>query len=240
MSWARLFVPLGSILLFWAACTGRPPADGPSSTSPVGNQPESPAESVAQVEEPVESVAKDALGHQIERVTIYYRHPKFEAIVPLRKNILRHVNMADQIKQVIDYLTIPPQNGKGLPIWPTNTYVREVYLIRDATVVVDLDGRFLTELSVGCTREEFMVYSLVNSILVNFAPYDKVRVLVDGEPRETLLGHIDIELSLYLQDTLYTVLPEKNEEQDIIEENLDGPSEEDLTNPMEKDKKLGF
>ena len=48
----------------------------------------------------------------------------------------------------------------------------------------------------GSTGELITVYSIVDTLLTNFPSQSKVQILIQGKPRETLSGHIDIRKPL--------------------------------------------
>ena len=217
------------LLLLLAACSGPGPDLSRVEASAGLIQAASP---VAQPEPAVE-VDDATLLPDTELVTVYYRHPLIQAMLPRAKTIFRHMDAAGRIKQVIDQLSLAPADGYGLPIWPANTHVREIYLLTDSTVVVDLSADFLGNIYVGAAREELMVYSLVNSILDNFDSYQNVYLLIDGEVQETLLGHIDIERPLH-RNKVNSVIPDEPESDSLIEEDLLKKDEDkDLANPQE-------
>jgi len=167
---------------------------------------------------------ENAEDDRVREVSVYYRHPLVYGIVPVVKQVFKTDNKSDLIKQVIDHLTISPDPEEGSPLWPDNTYVREVYTLPDGTVVVDFDQRFIDNLHVSAWDEDFMVTSLVNSIVSNFPEYDKVRILVQGTIRETFLGHVDIEFPLALRNSIYTIVPTPDLGDEIIVEELDDAS----------------
>ena len=199
-------------LLFLLAACGNRPENTPEEPDP------DPSAQQAQAEPRV--VNPPLMMGNGETVTIYYHHPIVDGVVPREKKIFRHLNLADQVKQVIDHLTIAPEDGYGIPIWPEDTYVRELYMLRDGMVVIDFDEVFLDRIAAGANREVFLVYSLVNSILDNFPSFNKVQILIHGTVRETFLGHIDIEQPLERNFQLYTVVPDVREEDSLIEEDL--------------------
>ena len=164
-------------------------------------------------------------NHQDTIVNIYYRHPLIEGIVARRQQLFNHPDQVQNMKQVVNLLSITPPEKDGLPIWPDNTQIRELYLLGNGTIVVDFDQRFVSSISAGTTTEEFMVYSLVNSLLENFPTYTKVRILIDGKIRETFLGHVDIEFPLYSNKKIYTIEPEILPEDEIIVQDLSPPKE---------------
>ena len=216
------------LLLLLAACSA-PGPELPAAQATTGLRQETAAEGP----EPDVPVQEITAIPETETVTVYYRHPLIQAMLPRSRDIFRHADPAVRIKQVIDQLTMVPDDGYGQPIWPADTHVREIYLLEGKAVVVDLYGDFLEEIYVGAAREELMVYSLVNSILDNFDGYQHVFLLVDGEVRESLLGHIDIETPL-LRSKVNSVIPDEPEEDQLREVDLLKEQEEkELENPLE-------
>lgn len=154
------------------------------------------------------------------KVQIYFRHTEYDGLIPLPRYVLKN-SQTSQLLQVIDHLTIPPKESVGRAIWPADTYVREVFMVPDGTVVIDFNQKFLDNLQVGAGGETYLVYSLVNSILDNFEEATHVKILVEGSGSETLLGHVDIENPLQRNHLVYTVVPEPRLSDEIIEEPLD-------------------
>ncbi|CAM2009814.1 GerMN domain-containing protein [Acanthopleuribacter pedis] len=154
------------------------------------------------------------------KVMIYFRHSEYDGLIPLQRAIVKN-SRTSQLLQVIDHLTIPPREAEGRAIWPKDTYVREVYMVADGTVVIDFKQKFLANLQVGAGGETYLVYSLVNSILDNFEDATQVKILVEGNGSETLLGHVDIETPLKRSAMVYTVIPEPRLEDLITIEELE-------------------
>ncbi len=221
---------LSALLLFLLAACSEPGAELPTTRAAPGIMQEA---AEPEPEPAMDIPREDNLLPETELVTVYYRHPLVQALLPRSRKIFRHFNTAGRIKQVIDQLSLAPEDGYGLSIWPADTHVREVYLLESGTVVVDFYPDFLQKVYVGAAREELMVYSLVNSILDNFDDFRNVFILVDGQVQETLMGHIDIETPLY-RNKVNSVIPDDPEEDSLIEEDLLGQQEEkDLSNPQE-------
>jgi hypothetical protein len=68
--------------------------------------------------------------------------------------------------------------------------LRNAFLLPDGRVVVDLAVD--AGLSFGSAEELAIVASVVNTMLQNLAETRSVRILVNGEPAETLGGHVDL------------------------------------------------
>jgi spore germination protein GerM len=129
-------------------------------------------------------------------ITAFFLHPQVDGLVPIERRILAQTRLENQLKQAIDQLTIAPNPSQALLLWPANTYLRELYLLADGTVVVDFDSGFLRQTAAGATRETLMVISLVHTLLESFPEFQQVAFLVDGRVVESLLGHVDVERPL--------------------------------------------
>jgi hypothetical protein len=70
--------------------------------------------------------------------------------------------------------------------------VRDVYLVDPGLAVMDLNAAFADGHRSGVLVEELTVASLVQTLSANIPGILRVRILVDGKPRETLAGHADL------------------------------------------------
>lgn len=71
--------------------------------------------------------------------------------------------------------------------------VREVYLLDDSTAVVDTNAAFADAHPSGVLAEELTVASLVTTLNANDSKIVRVKILVNGQERETLAGHADLQ-----------------------------------------------
>jgi hypothetical protein len=86
---------------------------------------------------------------------------------------------------------------KTSPVFPRDSAVRATFLLPDGTAFVDLGGPTLTNgWGTGSHEELMAVYSIVSTVTTNFPEVKRVRILVNGEPAETLAGHISLRGSL--------------------------------------------
>jgi len=67
--------------------------------------------------------------------------------------------------------------------------LRAVYLLDDRSVVLDLNSKVVQD--GGVENEMFKLYGIINSINYNFPQIERFKVIVDGQERETFIGHID-------------------------------------------------
>jgi hypothetical protein len=74
----------------------------------------------------------------------------------------------------------------------TGAEVREVYLVEPGLAVIDTNATFADGHRSGVLVEELTVASLVQTLSANIPGITRVKILVDGKPRDTLAGHADL------------------------------------------------
>lgn len=70
--------------------------------------------------------------------------------------------------------------------------IRSVYLVDPGVAVIDVNGAFADTHRSGVLVEELTVASLIQTVSANTPGVVKVKLLVDGQPRDTLAGHADL------------------------------------------------
>jgi hypothetical protein len=91
------------------------------------------------------------------------------------------------------YLGGPAGDGQVLP-FPDNCTVRSLFILGGNEVVVDLGGPVKT--GGGSATELARVYGIIDTLHRNFPQVTAVKILVDGQETDTLLGHVDLSHSL--------------------------------------------
>jgi len=77
------------------------------------------------------------------------------------------------------------------PIGP-GADVREVYLMGEDTAIVDMNTAFAEAHPSGVLAEELTVASIVVTLNANDSKIARVKILVNGQERDTLAGHADL------------------------------------------------
>ena len=70
--------------------------------------------------------------------------------------------------------------------------VREVFLLGDDTAIVDTNAAFADAHPSGVLAEELTVASIVVTLNANDSKIQRVKILVNGQERDTLAGHADL------------------------------------------------
>lgn len=131
----------------------------------------------------------------MREVRLYFESPQL-LLVGETRSIALPESPAAAIPVVVRELMKGPATPAGLRLFPNDTVVRGAYLMPGGTVIVDLGGSTLTQgWGTGSHQELMAVYSLVQTVVSNFADARRVRVLINGAPAETLAGHVSLTRS---------------------------------------------
>jgi len=132
----------------------------------------------------------------VRPVTLFFEGPDM-LLVRETRNVALPENPAGALSVVARELLKGSANA-GVPhIFPRDTVVRAAFLLPDGTAFVDLGGPTLTQGWATGSHEELMaIYSVVQTVTADFPEAKRVRILVDGEPAETLAGHVNLEHAL--------------------------------------------
>jgi germination protein M len=131
-------------------------------------------------------------GEMIE-VNLYFSDSQAMYLVSEKRKIPQTTSLA-MAKQVVVELIKGPTSSDLYSTIPEGTRVNEVY-IADDIVYVDLSEEVFKNHPGGSSGELMTVYSIVNS-LTEISPIKGVQILVEGNERNSLVGHVDISMPL--------------------------------------------
>jgi hypothetical protein len=75
---------------------------------------------------------------------------------------------------------------------PAGSDIRSVYLVDPGLAVIDVNAAFADGHRSGVLEEDLTVASLIQTLAANIPGISKVRILVEGQGRDTLAGHADL------------------------------------------------
>jgi spore germination protein GerM len=138
-------------------------------------------------------------------VLLYYEGPDM-LLAPERRSVPLPENAAAALSVVIRELMKGSMNAAVPKLFPADTVIRGAYLLPDGTAFVDVGGPTLEAgWGAGSHTELMAVYSVVQTVMANFPEAKQVRLLVNGEPAETLAGHISLSKALVPMKSLVAV-----------------------------------
>ena len=128
----------------------------------------------------------------VRPIVVFYEAPTM-LLAPEKRSVALPENPAGALSVVVRELVKGSANPSLPPLFPADTVVRGAFLLPDGTAFVDLGGPTLTGgWATGTHRELMAIYSVVQTVTANFAEAKRVRILINGEPAETLAGHISL------------------------------------------------
>jgi spore germination protein GerM len=99
-----------------------------------------------------------------------------------------------KIKEALEALIEGPKSALNSTM-PEGTRLLSVE-IKDRTAHVNFNGAIIENHPGGSSGELQTIYSIVNTITLNFPEIEAVQILVEGSKRETLAGHIIINFPI--------------------------------------------
>jgi hypothetical protein len=70
--------------------------------------------------------------------------------------------------------------------------VRDVFIMGNDLAIVDMNASFVENHPSGVLAEELTIASIVNTLNANDPQINRVKILVNGQERDTLAGHADL------------------------------------------------
>ncbi|GAB4223418.1 MAG: hypothetical protein Kow0062_23560 [Acidobacteriota bacterium] len=185
---------LGALFL-WVAITG---FGAEPRTSPAGASPDTEATERMPAREPAPAPPAEEADEQAplvetRPVTIYRRAAtETLALVPSLGQIVWFGSPADRGRQIAQLVVsgVPGARRGAVPA-PRGVGVRDVLLDPDGTMWVDLEPGSLSVIA-GSDTEQALVACLARSLVEGLDEVRRVGIVVDGEPRRTLAGHVDL------------------------------------------------
>lgn len=101
----------------------------------------------------------------------------------------------EEARALVEELLAGPRTGLVAAI-PAETRLLQLFITKEGTAYVDLSKDIQERILPGSSSEICAVYSIVDSLTENISDIKKVFILVDGQERDTLAGHVNLELPL--------------------------------------------
>ena len=139
-------------------------------------------------------ISKDLLKGYIPKteieVALYFTDPHSDYLVDEQRIIKNVFSQKQKITKTIEELIKGPK-GKLIQTIPSATRLKDVSIDSNGVVWLDFSSNLSQDHPGGSSSEIMTVYSIVNTVLLNFNEVAKVGILIDGAEVKTLAGHID-------------------------------------------------
>jgi spore germination protein GerM len=127
-----------------------------------------------------------------EQVTLYVAYDDAGVLRPKAVRITLPTGRQERAAEILRaLLTLYLDKFSPHPLGPGSD-IRDVYLVDPGLAVIDLNAAFADNHRSGVLVEELSVVSLVQTLSANIPGISRVKILVEGNERETLAGHADL------------------------------------------------
>jgi spore germination protein GerM len=82
-------------------------------------------------------------------------------------------------------------SGAAVRTTPETAVLRSVTIASDGTARADFSSQLASAHPGGSSSEVLTVYSIVNTLALNIDTIERVQILLDGRPADTIAGHLD-------------------------------------------------
>ena len=135
------------------------------------------------------------LLEQKKEVMLYFSDHEAEYLIGERREIKKKEAVEDEAGELIQELIKGPK-GRLLPTLPSRTKLLSLHLDEKGMAKVNFSKALSKDHPGGSSAEMVTVYSVVNSLILNFPKIKRVQFLVEGKEIDTITGHLSISKSV--------------------------------------------
>ncbi|HSB05131.1 MAG TPA: GerMN domain-containing protein [Thermodesulfobacteriota bacterium] len=128
---------------------------------------------------------------QKKEVTLYFSDREAEYLIGEKREIKKKEAVEDEAGELIQELIKGPK-GRLLPTLPSRTKLLSLHLDEKGMAKVNFSKALSKDHPGGSSAEMVTVYSVVNSLVLNFPKIKRVQFLVEGREIDTITGHLSI------------------------------------------------
>jgi spore germination protein GerM len=141
-------------------------------------------------------------------VTLFFSEEEGEYLVGEKREIPRRDRVEEEAKETIVELIKGPK-GKLIPAMPPHTKLLTLRMDENGVAKVNFDKTLSKEHPGGSSAEMLTLYSIVNSLTVNFPQIKRVQILIDGKEAESIAGHISLKQPVSFNSSIVKKMDKK-------------------------------
>jgi len=135
----------------------------------------------------------------IKGAYLYFGVPGADTLVSEYRDVVVKDRPADQVRAIYRELLAGPSKGH-IALFPDGTELLEAYWTDKGTLYLDWNKALTQGFRGGTARERSLLASIVRTAGENLPGVERVMILVEGEPAETIGGHFDVLSPLSIRD----------------------------------------
>lgn len=125
-------------------------------------------------------------------VTLFFSEEEGEFLVEEKREIPKRDRVEEEARETIAELIKGPQGG-FIPTVPSRAKLLTLQIDPQGLAKVNFDQALSREHPGGSSAEMLTLYSIVNSLTLNFPQIKRVQILIDGKAAESIAGHISLK-----------------------------------------------
>jgi spore germination protein GerM len=177
---------------------------GDGGAAPTTETPEAPAGAETAQPAPEGDERRAAAPLSRALVTVYFPSASVGGLLGENREIF-NTSPVERAKQILSDVIAGPEGPDALPALPAGTRLRQVFVLESGVAYADFSAQLRDGMSGGSQTELLAVYAIVNSVALNVPEIRRVGILVEGEPCESLNGHVDLRHPLAPKPSLTAV-----------------------------------
>lgn len=126
-----------------------------------------------------------------KEVLLYFSDSEGEYLIAEKRPILKKNEVKEEAKETILELIEGPKE-KLIPTLPPRTKLLALQINDAGVAKVNFSSALSKDHPGGSSAEMMTVYSIVNSLALNFPQIKRVQILIDGKSIETITGHLSL------------------------------------------------
>jgi spore germination protein GerM len=124
-------------------------------------------------------------------VVLYFSDGEGEYLIGEKREIWKKDEVEEEAEETVNELIKGPK-GKLIRTLPPQTKLLNLELVGEGLVKVDFNKALSANHPGGSSAEMMTLYSVVNSLTLNFPQIKRVQILIEGKPIETIAGHLSL------------------------------------------------
>jgi spore germination protein GerM len=140
-----------------------------------------------------------------KEVTLYFSDQEGEYLVGEKRKILKRKDVEEEAEETIIELIRGPR-GKLIRTLPPQTKLLAVKIDEKGVARVNFDKTLSKDHPGGSSAEIMSIYSIVNSLTLNFLQIKRVQILIEGKTGESIAGHLILDQPISSKTNLIKTL----------------------------------
>ena len=163
----------------------------------VKHRPAPPTQNKTQVSQPTAppKPEENQANQRRINVTLYFASNNSTLLQAEDRFVPYHDNLHDQAFEVIKELVKGP-TGDLTPTIPEGTQARDLFITKDGVAYADFSAALSANHTGGSLGEMNTVFSIVDTLTLNFPEIKRVQILIEDQAVDTLNGHLDLSRPL--------------------------------------------